>query len=146
MSSAIESAGGAMTISGAQFAAASQTAAIAGGAAGGFAGGFVGSDGDFRAGLNGAVGGGIGGEISAYFGSNYPIERVLANSVAGGIQSQLRGGSFADGARTSFAYSALAYLNVQMRNDMIEQSKLDPRNDGTGLSKGIVDPEIKTII
>jgi RHS repeat-associated protein len=115
----------------------STAGAIAAGAGSGFAAGFIASGGDLSEAFRSALSGGISGGVRGFFGSDYPLERIAANSVAGGIQSILRGGSFSDGARTSFAYSALAYLNVQMRNEMIQQSMLDPRNDGTGLSGGM---------
>jgi RHS repeat-associated protein len=116
----------------------------ASGAAAGFAGGFSGSvlnGGNFedsvKSGLRSGINGAIGGAVAGYYGSDYPLSRVGANTVVGGVQSKIQGGSFADGARTSFKYSALAYLNVQMRNRMIEQSKIDSKNDGTGLSRGM---------
>jgi hypothetical protein len=118
-------------------------AAVAG-AAGGFAGGFLASalnggnlSESLKAGVIGGIGGAIGGAISSYYGSTYPIERVGANTIAGGIQSRLDGGSFEQGARRGFMFSALAYLNVQMRHDMVEQSKIDVRNDGSGKSAGM---------
>jgi len=124
-------------ITAAAYSTASITAGIAGGATAGFSGSMVMTNGNVGISLQGAVGGAIGGGVSGYFGSSYPFERVVANSFAGGIQSELQGGSFSDGARMSFEFSALAYLNSQMRDQMIEQSKLDPRNDGTGLSRGM---------
>ncbi len=44
---------------------------------------------------------------------------------------------FADGFRSSAMISSLVYLNVLMRNEMIRQSKIDPKNDGTGFSAGM---------
>jgi RHS repeat-associated protein len=108
-----------------------------GGAAGGFTGSMIMSGGDFTAGLRGAIGGGLTGGISGFYGSEYTAGRVLANSAAGGVQSRLQGGSFADGARIAFKFSALAYLNTQMRNEMIAQSKIDDRNNGYGMSGGM---------
>jgi hypothetical protein len=124
-------------------------AAVAG-AAGGFVGGFLGTalnggslSQSVKAGVIGGISGAIGGALSNYYGSSYPIERVGANAVAGGIQSRLDGGSFEQGARRGFMFSALAYLNVQMRENMIEQSKIDARNDGTGFSKGMFGDDFK---
>ena len=107
------------------------------GAASGFTGGFIASDGDLGAALKGAVGGALSGGINGAFGSQYPMSRVVANGVAGGMGSVIRGGKFQDGFASSLAISSLMYLNVQMREAMIEQSKIDPRNDGTGLSRGV---------
>ena len=53
--------------------------------------------------------------LNGYFGSSYPIERVAANSVAGGISSTLNGGQFSDGVKRAFFNSAVTYANVQMR-------------------------------
>ncbi|MET0116025.1 MAG: RHS repeat-associated core domain-containing protein [Sedimenticola sp.] len=116
---------------------------IMSGAAAGFTGGIIASGGNLKAGVYGAVGGAMGGWVSSHYGSTYPLQRVAANTVVGGIQSRIQGGSFADGMRSSFGYSALAYLNVQMRKEMIAQSKLDPRNDGTGLSGGLFGDSFK---
>jgi len=107
------------------------------GAASGFVAGMLAGGGDLKAGFYGAVGGALTGGISGFYGSQYPVERVAANAFAGGIQSRLQGGSFAEGARSGFKFSAFAYLNVQMRNEMIAQSRLDARNDGSGLSRGM---------
>ena len=49
----------------------------------------------------------------------------------------LRGDSFADGVRSSAEISSLVYLNSLMRQAMIAQSRLDSRNDGAGLSRGM---------
>jgi filamentous hemagglutinin len=107
------------------------------GAVQGFTGSLIASNGDVKAAAQGALSGGITGGISGYFGSNYPVERVLANSAAGGFSSMMRGGKFVDGFKVSFATSALVYLNVQMRQDMIANSVHDFRNDGSYLSRGL---------
>jgi hypothetical protein len=108
-----------------------------GGAAGGFTGSLIGSNGNIEAAFKGAVTGAMGGGINSYFGSKYSLARVAANGVAGGMGSVLRGGSFADGFRSSTIVSSLAYLNWEMRQAMVAQSKIDPLNDGTGFSKGM---------
>jgi RHS repeat-associated protein len=64
MGSAVSAAGGAMAVTGTQFASISMTASALGGAAGGFAGGLIASGGNFKAGLFGAIGGGIGGALA----------------------------------------------------------------------------------
>jgi RHS repeat-associated protein len=109
--------------------------AVASAAAGFAAGGIQG--GNLNSALSGAVSGAISGGISGYFGSSYPVERIAANAVAGGVSSSIRGGKFSEGLKFALSTSLLAYANVQMRNEMIEQSKLDARNDGTGLSRGM---------
>lgn len=128
-------------VTAAGYTASTITAGIASGAAAGFTSSMVMTNGDVGASLRSAASGAIGGGVSAYYGSNYSIERVASNTFAGGVQSVIRGGSFSDGARSSFTNFAFAYLNVQMRSSMIEQSKNalngEMLNDGTGLSRGL---------
>ncbi len=107
------------------------------GAASGFAGSFVGSNGDLEAGLKGAINGAVSGGINNYYGADYRVSRIAANSVAGGMGAVLRGDSFSSGFRSSAIISSLAYLNAQMREEMIAQSRRDPLNDGTGFSRGM---------
>lgn len=113
-------------------------AGVAGGAAAGFASGGI-MGGNLNSALTGALSGALSGGVSEYFGSKYPIERVAANSVVGGITSRINGGSFADGFRSSLFNSLLTYANVAMREYQIELSNRDPelRSDGTGYSRGL---------
>jgi hypothetical protein len=115
----------------------SVTGGMISGAAGGFTGSFIASNGNLDAAFKGGLSGAISGGISAQYGSKYTVDRVVANSVAGGMGSVLRGGRFSDGFKSSFMISSLTYLNSRMRANMIEQSMHDPRNDGTGYSKGM---------
>jgi hypothetical protein len=108
-----------------------------GGAAGGFTAGLVGSDGNLKSAALGAFSGALSGGVNGYFGSQYTVNRVAANSVIGGIQSAIRGNSFYSGLQSGLLISSLAYLNADLRSQMIAQSKLDPMNDGTGLSNGM---------
>jgi len=107
------------------------------GASGGFVAGYLGSNGSLPAGFKAALNGSLSGGASGFYGSSYSIDRVFANSVVGGIQSTIQGGKFGSGAFYSLATSALAYVNVQIRNEMIDQSKEHLFNDGTGLSRGL---------
>ena len=58
-----------------------------------------------KSGLSGAVSGGIDG----YYGSSWSFDRVLANSVAGGISAQLQGGQFKDGFKSALVASSARY-------------------------------------
>ena len=86
------------------------------GAAGGFAAGVVGtklyggswSD-AFKNGLKGALAGAIMGGISGGFGSTWNVGRVMAQSMGGGVSSEIMGGDFADGFKMAFITSAAAY-------------------------------------
>ncbi len=108
------------------------------GAAAGFAAGGL-QGGNLNSALSGAFNGAISGGLSGYYGSKYPFERVLANSVAGGVSSATNGGRFEDGFKKAAINSLLTYGNVQMRQSQIASSLLDKTgaNDGTGLSRGL---------
>lgn len=64
--------------------------------------------------MNGAVSGGIFAGVNAPFGDTWNLQRVAANSVAGGLSSELQGGQFKDGFKTSFITSSAraVYNNV----------------------------------
>jgi RHS repeat-associated protein len=80
--------------------------AVASGMLGGaLAGAIIG--GDLRSAVAGGISGGILGGINGYFGNEWSLGRVAANSFAGGIDAELNGGRFADGFRNSFLSSAL---------------------------------------
>jgi RHS repeat-associated protein len=137
LGSAVSAAGGAMAITGAQFASAAFTASIISGAGAGFVGAFIASGGNIKAGLAGAVGGAISGGIMGYYGSNYPFSRVAANGVANGVSAKIQGGNFMEGLRSGLITSAFTYGNVQMRQAMIQSSLGNPINNGYGLSNGM---------
>ena len=130
-----------------EFVSAEQAAAIntanalapaAGGAASGFAAGGL-QGGNLQSAVASAVSGVIAGGINGFYGSKYPIDRIAANSVSGGISSALQGGRFQDGFKSSLTTSLLTYANVQMRQSQIELSLRDPegRSDGRGWSRGL---------
>jgi len=107
------------------------------GAGAGFAGAFAGTGGDLNAAFRSALAGSVSGGIAGYFGDEYPIGRVGANALGGGLSSVLRGGSFAAGFRNELFWSSLTYANIQMREFQKALSRKDPINDGTGLSQGL---------
>lgn len=72
------------------------------GAAAGFAGGFVASNGDIKSAFKGAAGGAAFGAVSGYYGDSWSVERIGANSFAGGVTSRLYGGNFEDGMGSAF--------------------------------------------
>lgn len=102
--------------------------AISGAIAGAITGGWKGA-------LVGAVSGAMFGGIHAAFGSTWNAERVALSGVAGGISSEVSGGSFLKGAEMGFGIAALQWGASAMRESMVEQSKLDPRN-ASGVSDG----------
>jgi hypothetical protein len=101
---------------------------MVGGAAGSFAGTYVASGGNFNASwssaLSGAFSGALAGGMQVKFGNEWNPQRVLAESLSGGIKSSLSGGRFADGFKAAFAISGFTYLNYSMRDEMKEQSKI----------------------
>jgi len=102
-------------------------AGIAGGAASGFvAGGIL--TGSLKGALKGAATGAIFGGISGAYGSTWNAQRVAANSLAGGVSSEINGGSFKDGFKISMVLSLLTYSATKMRQAMVAQSRLDKRN------------------
>jgi RHS repeat-associated protein len=94
MGSAIANAGGAMAITGAQFAAASQTAALIGGVTGGFVGGAI-SGGSLQSGLQGALSGGLFAGVGNLGLNGW--EQAAAHGMAGGVSSVAAGGKFGQG-------------------------------------------------
>lgn len=115
--------------------------ALAGAATGALAGGISdGWEGALQGARFGAIGGAIAGGVGSFFPDAYngslngaarygwSPQRVIANSIAGGVTSELQGGRFADGFRASFTISALTYIAVSMRADTVDNSRLDPRN------------------
>ncbi len=110
------------------------TAGIAGGAASGFvAGGIL--TGSLTGAARGAVAGAIFGGIGGAYGNVWNAQRVASNSLAGGVGSEINGGSFKDGFRISMVLSLMTYSATKMRQVMVAQSKLDPRN-ASGKSVG----------
>jgi RHS repeat-associated protein len=114
-------------------------AGAAGGAAAGFAAGGI-MGGNVKSALTGAVTGAIGGGVGGYFGNSYSLERVAAESVAGGINSRIQGQSFASGFKRAAVFSLLSYGNWSMRREMIAQSRLNGAN-ANGVSGGYMGDE-----
>src|SRR4029450_12580756 len=111
---------------------------------------FIASNGDLRTSFQaagyGAFSGALSGGISEHFGSAYGLDRVAAKAAAGGLRAAVMGGDIKKGFLQEFGWSALTYLNVQMRQAMIQNSLQDETrvdetgrkvNDGTGLSRGL---------
>ncbi len=111
------------------------------GAAGGFAGGIVGTlyaggtiEQALNNGLKGALTGAIMGGISGGFGSTWNVGRVMAQSMGGGVSSELTGGSFQDGfkvalvtAAASYAYSSSVGYEATLESggDAVNKTSLD---------------------
>jgi len=114
----------------------------AGATVGAITGGLYGGpEGALKGAFFGGISGGIFGGLDSYFGAGtyngslkgaarygWSPERIAANSLAGGVTAELRGGRFWDGFKSSFVTSALSYMAVSMRADTIDNMKLDPRN------------------
>ena len=82
---------------------------------------------------NGALQGGVTGMLSAGATAGAGMMgnapgRVLANATAGGVQSEMQGGNFADGFRKAGLVSGLSESALAMRQAMIEDSQKNPFN------------------
>ncbi len=124
-------------MSGSVWAGTAIAGAASGAAVGGIAGGiYNGPQGIAQGAKYGAIGGAITGPVAAmYSGSyngslngaaryGYSAERVAVQSLAGGVSSMAQGRSFMDGLKSSFIPSALTYMAVSMRADMVDSSRL----------------------
>lgn len=103
-------------------------------AAGGAVAGAI-ATGNVKGTLTGALSGGLFGGVNVAFGGGYSVGRVLADAAVGGTSSALQGGDFWQGFGISGSFSGLSYAALEMREAMIAQSRLDPRN-ATGVSDG----------
>jgi RHS repeat-associated protein len=117
--------------------------AAAGATVGAITGGlYGGAEGALKGAFFGGISGGIFGGLDSYFGADtyngslkgaarygWSPERVAANSLAGGVTSELRGGKFSDGFKSSFVTSALSYIAVSMRASAVDSSArfVDPQ-------------------
>ncbi|MDH0867076.1 RHS repeat-associated core domain-containing protein [Mitsuaria sp. GD03876] len=122
----------------------SWTAGAVAGAAGGFAGALVATEGNVGKALRAGVAGAVTGGVGAAFGSGYSVSRVAATAVASGVGSAVQGGSFWDGLRSGALTSAMSYINYTLRQEMIEQSRINGNNDGGDtLSRGMFGDKFK---
>lgn len=133
---------GSASMAGSLWASTIVAGAASGAVVGGITGGiFNGPDGIWQGMKYGAIGGAITGPVAAMYNVNcvrcleeagvsgaarygYSIERVAAQSLAGGLSSVAQGRRFIDGLRSSFIPSALTYLAVSMRAEMVDSSRL----------------------
>jgi len=103
--------------------------AIAIGAIAGATAGFVGGaimTGSFKGALAGAFSGALFGGVAGYYGNNWNWGRVFAESMAGGISSELTGSKFIDGFKLTFAMSVLKYGAVKAREYELAHSRRTP--------------------
>lgn len=114
--------------------AAYDSSMVLGGMAGGAVAGAIGG-GDLRSTLTGAVSGGAMGGLGAHFGGTYSAGRVLAEASVSGAAAELQGGDFSQGFLVGGSLSSLTWASLEMREAMIEQSKLSLENS-TGRSAG----------
>lgn len=103
-------------------------------AAGGAVAGGI-ATGNAKGAIFGMVGGSMFGTVNTMFGGSYTAGRVLADAAVGGVSAKLQGGDFWRGAAVSGAFSGLTSAAIEMREAMVAQSRVDPRN-ATGVSDG----------
>ncbi len=129
---------------------ASVLAGIVGGAAGGAVAGGI-TTGTLKGALQGAATGAIMGAVQGYYtganlvvgkpGQAFPWSRVPVQAVAGGLASEVQGGSFRQGFEISGAIAGATKVALWMREKMIVTDK-DMRNRA-GVSVGINGDEEK---
>ena len=110
---------------------AGNTVAI-GGTAGGIAG-FVGGaliSGSIKGAVKGAFSGAVFGGVAGYFGSTYSINRVAADSIAGGISAEIYGQKFKDGLLFGALVSSVTYIAVRLRTYQMAKSDQFPGQIG----------------
>ncbi|MHB0987016.1 MAG: hypothetical protein ACYC05_15755, partial [Sulfuricella sp.] len=76
--------------------------------------------------LKSGLAGGLSGGVAGYYGSTYGVERLLAETATGCAAAMISGDSCGNGMKTALVTTSLAWANREMRNAMIEESKLSP--------------------
>jgi len=127
---AVGAAGGSAAVGG--FVGGVAGGALAGAATGAVAGGLYGGwNGAVQGAKYGAIGGAIAGPVGEFYGNKpWGVERLAANSLAGGATSAAQGGSFADGFRSSAIGSGFRYVYNSVVN-----YDVDPRAGGDAVDK-----------
>jgi hypothetical protein len=88
--------------------------------------------------LQGAAAGAIMGGVQGFYGTNFSVDRIPATAIAGGLGSQIQGGSFKRGFEISGGVAALTWTSLWMRRVMVENSSADPRGyNSSGKSGGL---------
>ena len=94
--------------------------------------------GNLRDVLKAGVKGGVTGGLSRFANVRYAdpnLSRVAANGIAGGVNSEINGGSFKDGFKLSVVVTGLEVAALRAREIGIRQSLRNPRN-ASGKSAG----------
>lgn len=107
--------------------------AIAGGIAG-FVGGAIVS-GTVRGAFQGVAAGAVMGGVAGYFGNTYSLERIAADSLAGGASAEIYGQEFRDGLLFGALISSATYINVKLRAWQKAWSARSPGQIGPSLKK-----------
>lgn len=110
------------------------TLTVAGGAVAGAIAGAVGGvilTGTLKGAFQGTVSGAIMGGVVGHFGDTYSAQRIAADSVTGGLSSEIYGQKFKDGLLIGALLSSATYLTVRARAYSIQQSKKVPHNIGS---------------
>jgi RHS repeat-associated protein len=90
-------------------------------AASGLVGGAI--TGGFEGAVTGAITGAMFGLVAGIYGNSWTFGRFASSAVAGGLSSEISGGSFTRGAELGLALAAIQWGAYQMRESMIEQSQ-----------------------
>ncbi|MFA6062920.1 MAG: RHS repeat-associated core domain-containing protein [Gallionella sp.] len=118
MGSAVSAAGGAMAMTGAQFATASLTASIVGAATAGFTGGMLMSGGNLDYAFKSAIAGGLTAGLGGFGGAEFGMAgRIAGQGIGSGVSAQMFGGDFTIGLRYglmgAFRSEAFQYMKTE---------------------------------
>ena len=72
--------------------------------------------------LAGTITGGILGATGSVYGNRWTLGRIAVERTAGGIGSEIQGGSFANGFELTAGFDLLRWGAFEMREAMVEQS------------------------
>jgi RHS repeat-associated protein len=90
-------------------------------AASGLVGGAI--MGGFQGAVTGAITGAMFGLVAGVYGNSWSFGRFASTGLAGGLSSEISGGSFTRGVELGLALAAIQWGAYQMRESMIEQSQ-----------------------
>ena len=91
------------------------------GAASGVVGGTIVS-GTVKGAVQGAFSGALFGGVAGFYGNTYSTNRILLDSVSGGVTSEIYGEEFKDGLLFAALISSATYINVRLRQFEYEHS------------------------
>jgi len=105
------------------------TGGVVAGAISGAMGGVI-LTGTLKGGIQGAFSGAIMGGVVGHFGDSYSAKRIAADSLAGGVSSEIYGQRFKDGLLVGALIASATFITVKLRAYQKAQSELFPGQVG----------------